>query len=83
MAFPTLLYIVSILLPRLWKALIAAIEIRVATSAYSIALAPFSQRRSFINPRIAHSVVNICGAKSGCSALFSSLDACQMLASNG
>jgi hypothetical protein len=28
-------------------------------------------------------VVNICGAKSGCSALFSSLDACQMLASNG
>ena len=36
----------------------AAIEISEATSAYSIALAPFSQRRSFVNPCIAHSLVN-------------------------
>src|SRR6185312_4644948 len=57
-ALPTLLYIVLILLPRLLNAPIAAIEIKVATSAYSIALAPFSQPRSFVSPRIPHSLVN-------------------------
>ena len=43
--FETLPYIVSIASPNWWKAASAAIEIKEATSAYSMALAPFSHRR--------------------------------------
>jgi hypothetical protein len=64
------LYIVSILLPRLLKALIAAMEIKVATSAYSIALAPFSQWRNFVNPRIAHSRLTLMADAATGSAVF-------------
>lgn len=71
MALPTLLYMVSILFPRLLNAEIAAIEIKVATSAYSIALAPFSLRRSFVNPHIPHPLVNrFSGAPPGSETLF-------------
>src|SRR6476646_6768059 len=56
--FDTLPYIVSMAVPSAWKAPSAAMEISEATSAYSIALAPFWHRIIRINARIAHSLVN-------------------------
>src|SRR4051812_41700793 len=56
--FDTLLNIVFTFPPRLLIAASAAIEIKEATSAYSIAVAPRMQRRIFVNPLIAHSLVN-------------------------
>ena len=47
--FETLPYIVSIASPNWWKAASAAIEIKEATSAYSMAFAPLASENSLID----------------------------------
>lgn len=53
-----MLYIVVILVPTLLIPAIAAIEINVAISAYSMAVAPRVHRQSLINFSMPHSLVN-------------------------
>ena len=79
MWFATLFSMVSTLVPRFCIAARAAIEMSEATSAYSIALAPFSHLKILINRFIAHSWLTPHKAETAVLASLSSGEAAKSL----
>jgi hypothetical protein len=76
-------YIIVIRSPRLPIAATAAIEISPATSAYSIAFAPFWHRRISVNIFMAHSLVNASDFLRGLRGHILLFAACRLLAERG